>query len=127
MSIPNFKSITDYQEFVELFRVRWEVKLELLNLVRDDMFPGCHGWSSIPPSSLEVIDDITQSLLYDVDRQFKENHQDYRDEEDEMFIPRKSFKENVTEALLEANKKFWNQCDDTLKEWSEDAQKYYDK
>ena len=102
MSIPNFKSITDYQEFVELFRVRWEVKLELLNLVRDDMFPGCHGWSSIPPSSIEVINDIVSNLVYECERQFKENHQDYKDEEDEMFIPRKSFKENVTEALKEA-------------------------
>ena len=108
MTIPNFKSIDDYQHYVSIFRESWEVKLELLNLVRDDLFPEYKSWDQLQPQTLEVINDITQSLIYDVDRQFKENHQDYRDEEDEMFIPRKSFKENVTEALLEANQKFWN-------------------
>ena len=103
MTIPNFKSINDYQEFVELFRQRWEVKNELLNIVRDDMFPGCYGWQSLPPSTLETINDIVQSLLYDVEYTFKEQHPEYKNEEDEIFIPRRSFKEEVREALLEAN------------------------
>ena len=108
MTIPNFKSIDDYQEFVKLFRKRWEVKLELLNLVREDMFPGCHGWSSLPPSSLETINDITQSLLYDVEYTFCQEYPEYDKDRDDVFIPRRSFKEDVTEALLEANQKFWH-------------------
>ena len=107
MSIPNFKSIDDYQEFVDLFRERWEVKFELLNLVRADMYPG-YNWDTLQPSTLETINDITQSLLYDVEYTFKASHHEYKDEEDELFIPRRSFKEDVTEALLEANQKFWN-------------------
>jgi len=51
---------------------------------------------------MEVINDMVQSMLYDVDRQFKETHQDYKTEDDELFIPYRSFKENVTEALKEA-------------------------
>jgi len=101
MSIPNFKSIDDYKEFVNLFRERWEVKLELLNCVKDDMYPG-YKWDALQPKTLETINDITQSLLYDVEYTFKVSYPDYRDEEDELFIPRKSFKENVTEALKEA-------------------------
>ena len=107
MSIPNLKSIDHYQEFVELFRERWEVKNELLNLVRDDMFPGCYGWQSISPTTIETINDITQSLLYDVEWTFKDKHPEYKQDEDDIFIPRRSFKEDVTEALLEANQKFW--------------------
>ena len=101
MTIPNFKSIDDYQEFVNLFDDRWQVKLTLLNRVKDDMFPG-YGWQSLPPSSIETINDITQSLLYDVEYTFKASYPDYKDEEDELFIPRRTFKEDVLSALNEA-------------------------
>ena len=111
MTIPNFKSVQDCNEFIELFDDRWQVKFELLNRVRDDMYPG-HKWTSIPPSSLETINDITQSLLYDVEWTFKDKHPEYKNDDDEIFIPRRSFKEDVTEALLEANKKFWNSSND---------------
>jgi protein required for attachment to host cells len=40
--------------------------------------------------------------LYDVERQFKETHQDYKTDDDDIFIPYRSFKENVAEALKEA-------------------------
>ena len=65
------------------------------------MFPGFE-WHSLTPKTLEVINDIVNNLLYEVDRKFKETHQDYKTEEDEMFIPYRSFKENVSEALNEA-------------------------
>jgi len=45
---------------------------------------------------------MVQSMLYDVDRQFKETHQDYKTDEDDIFIPYRTFKENVAEALKEA-------------------------
>ena len=111
MTIPNFKSIDDYEEFVELFRKRWLVKFELLNRVKDDMFPG-YKWVTLTHNQLETINDITQSLLYDVEYTFKESHPDYKDEDDEIFIPRRTFKEDVTEALLEANQKFWNSANE---------------
>lgn len=101
MTIPNFKSIDDYQEFVNLFRERWEAKFELLNVVKDDMFPN-YKWVSLPPSSIETINDITQSLLYDVEYTFKAKYPEYKDEEDELFIPRRTFKEDIAEALKEA-------------------------
>ena len=106
MTIPNFKSQDDYQEFLNLFDDRWQVKLTLLNRVKDDMYPN-YKWESLPPSTLETINDITQSLLYDVEMDFEESHLDYK-RDDDIFIPRKTFKNDVTEALLEANKKFWN-------------------
>ena len=101
MTIPNFKSIDDYKEFVSLFDDRWQVKFELLNRVKDDMYPG-YKWQSLPPHSVETINDIVQSLLYDVEYTFKSKHPDYKDEDDEMFIPRRTFKEDLTLALKEA-------------------------
>ena len=111
MSIPNFKSINDYQEFVNLFDDRWQVKFELLNRVKDDMYPG-YNWDTLQPKTLETINDITQSLLYDVEWTFKDKRPEYKNDEDDIFIPRRSFKEDVTEALLEANQKFWNNANE---------------
>jgi len=59
---------------------------------------------------MEVINDMVQSMLYDVDRKFKETHQDYKTDDDEIFIPYKSFKENVAEAMKEALEKHDTWC-----------------
>jgi len=101
MSIPEFKSQDDWQEFLNIFDDQWQCKKALLDRVRDDMFPGCHGWSSLQPHTLEVINDIVNNLVYEVERQFKETHKDYADLDD-IFIPRHSLKETLAEALKEA-------------------------
>jgi hypothetical protein len=33
---------------------------------------------------------------------------------DDIFVPRGSFKQEVTEALLEANQKFWNKSNESF-------------
>jgi hypothetical protein len=101
MSIPNFKSNHDWEAFTQIFDSQWHCKRALLNRVKDDMFPG-YNWDQLQPQTLEVINDMVQNLLYDVDRQFKETHQDYKTDEDDIFIPYRTFKENVLEALNEA-------------------------
>ena len=107
MSIPNFKNKEDCDEFLKMFEDRLAVKVAMLNRVKGELYPGFE-WVSLPPSSLETINDITQSLLYDVEYTFKDNHPEYKTDDDEIFIPRRTFKEDVTAALLEANQKFWN-------------------
>ena len=101
MSIPNFKSNHDWEAFTSIFDSQWHCKRALLNRVKDDMFPG-YNWDQLQPQTMEVINDIVTNLLYDVDRKFKETHQDYKTEDDDLFIPYRSFKENVAEALKEA-------------------------
>ena len=101
MSIPNFKNKEDCDVFLKMFEDRLAVKVALLNRVKLDMFPG-YNWDQLQPQTLETINDIVTNLLYDVEREFKETHQDYKTEDDELFIPYRSFKENVTEALKEA-------------------------
>ena len=118
MTIPNFKSQEDWEEFTSLFDARWHCKKALLDRVKDDMYgrPGFTSpeWSSLPPHSVETINDIVQSLLYDVEYTFCQRYPEYDQDRDDVFIPRKSFKEDVTEALLEANQKFWNQSNDIV-------------
>ena len=114
MSIPNFKSQDDWQEFLNIFDDQWQCKKAMLDRVKDDLFPG-YKWVSLPPSSIEVINDIVSNLVYEVERQFKETHQDYKTSDDELFIPYRSFKENVLEALNEAltpyELQYKNECD----------------
>ena len=111
MSIPNFKNEEDWKQFQYMFDEYWSRKLELLNTVKNSLFPGFE-WVSLPPSSLETINDITQSLLYDVEYTFCQRYPEYDKDRDDVFIPRRSFKEDVTEALLEANQKFWNNANE---------------
>jgi len=101
MSIPHFKSNHDWEAFTQIFDSQWHCKKALLNRVKDDLFPNT-SWNGLTSGHMEVINDIVQNLLYDVDRKFKETHQDYKTDDDEMFIPYRSFKENVTEALESA-------------------------
>ena len=101
MTIPNFKSNHDWEAFTQIFDSQWHCKRALLNRVKDDLLPG-YNWDQLQPQTMEVINDIVTNLLYDVDRKFKETHQDYKTEDDELFIPYRSFKENVAEALKEA-------------------------
>ena len=97
MTIPNFKSNEDWETFTSMFDARWHCKKALLDRVKDDLFPG-YKWVSLPPSSIETINDIVQSLLYDVEMEFEEKYPEYK-RDDEIFIPRKSFKEECAEAL----------------------------
>ena len=99
MSIPNFKSQDDWQEFLNIFDDQWQCKRAMLNRVKNDLFPEYKSWDQLQPHTMEVINDIVSNLVYDVDRQFKETHQDYKTDDDDLFIPYRSFKENVTEAL----------------------------
>jgi len=101
MSIPHFKSQHDWEAFTQIFDSQWHCKKALLDRVKDDMFPNT-SWNGLTAKSIEIINDIVTNLLYDVDRKFKETHQDYKTEDDELFIPYRSFKENVTEALESA-------------------------
>ena len=65
------------------------------------MFPNT-SWNGLTAKSIEVINDIVTTLLYDVYVEFKSKHPEYKTEDDDIFIPYRSFKENVTDALKEA-------------------------
>ena len=121
MTIPNFKSVEDWADYEEIFINRWDAKKALLERVKDDLFPGLL-WRHLNATTLEVINDIVQTMLYDTDYDFEKLHPDYKKDEDDLFVPRKTLKDLVREAVI-----------DTIAlspknaVWSEDAQKYYTK
>jgi len=109
MSIPNFKSNHDWEAFTQIFDSQWHCKKALLDRVKDDMFPNT-SWNGLTSKSIEVINDIVSNLVYECERQFKETRPEYKTDDDELFIPYRSFKENVTEALKEALEKHDTWC-----------------
>ena len=113
MTIPNFKDPYDWEAFTMMFDARWHCKKALLDRVKDDIFPG-YTWENIQGKTLETINDIVQSLLYDTEFEFEQKHPEYKRDMDDIFIPRGSFKQEVTEALLEANQKFWNKSNESF-------------
>ena len=101
MTIPNFKTNEDWETFTSMFDARWHCKKALLDRVKDDMFPG-YSWDQIQGQTLEVINDIVQSLLYDAEFEFEQKYPEYKRDMDDIFIPRPSFRQEVTEALKDA-------------------------
>ena len=103
MSIPNFKSQHDWEDFTQVFDRQWLRKKALLDRVKDDLFPGySYKWDQLQPQTLEVINDIVSNLVYECERQFKETHPDYDTGDDDFFVPRHSVKDVLAEALNEA-------------------------
>ena len=119
MNIPSFKSQEHQEEYELLFAEKAVTYIKLMNVVKELMYGTGHGnYANLPGSCQEVLRDITSSLLYDTEYTFKASHPEYKTDDDELFIPRRSFKEDVEEALLAANQKFWNNSNDTLAEVS---------
>ena len=117
MNIPSFKSQEHQEEYELLFTEKAVQYVKLMNVVKELMYGTGHGnYANLPGSCQEVVRDITSSLLYDTEYTFKASHPEYKTDDDELFIPRRSFKEDVEEALLAANQKFWNQSNDIVAE-----------
>lgn len=102
MTIPNFKSVEDWQAYEEIFINRWDAKKALLERVRNDMYPDHPSWEFMPPKAIEVIETIVQTMLYDTDYDFEKLYTDYKKSEDDIFVPRSSVKEVINEAVKEA-------------------------
>ena len=109
MNIPTFKTTEHQEEYELLFAEKAVQYVKMMNVVKELMYGTGHGdYRNLPGTCQEVLRDITQSLLYDTEYTFKDKYPEYKSSDDELFIPRRSFKEDVEEALLAANKKFWN-------------------
>ena len=102
MTIPNFQSEDHQTEYELIFEQKATIYINMMNKVKDMMYGTGHGnYANLPGTCQEVIKDITQSLLYDVEVEFEKKFPEYK-RDDEIFIPYRSFKENVFEALNEA-------------------------
>ena len=111
MSIPNFQSEEHQQEFELLFAEKAVTYIKLMDVVKELMYGTGHGnYSNLPGTCLEVVQSIASTLMYDTEHVFKDAHPEYKTDDDDIFIPYKSFKENVSEAMKEALDKYDTWC-----------------
>jgi hypothetical protein len=102
MSIPNFQSEEHQAEFEALFDQKAQVYINMMNRVKEKMCGTNVTYNHLPGDLVEVIQSVASTLLYDAEYAFKDAHPEYKNGDDELFIPYRSFKQNVTEALNEA-------------------------
>jgi hypothetical protein len=112
MSILSFNNLEDKDEYLDLFTDKLVTYHMLLKQTKDEIIGESYQMHSLPGAVLEILNDITRSISSDVEWEFKDLHPEYKNSEDELFIPRRSFKEDVEEALLAANQKFWNNANE---------------
>jgi len=110
MSIPDFQSPEHQQEFEQLFEKKATTYINAMNKVKDMMYGPSTTYSNLPGACLEVVQSVASTLLYDVEYAFKAEHPEYKKDDDEIFIPYKSFKENVADAMKEALDKHDTWC-----------------
>ena len=102
MSIPQFQSEEHQQEFEALFEQKATTYIKMMDKVKNIMYGYSTTYANLPGACLEVVQSVASTLLYDAEYAFKDAHPEYKNGDDELFIPYKSFKQNVTEALNEA-------------------------
>ena len=102
MTIPFLNSAEHLDDFNEIFSINAANYVHLMTIVREHFYQGSvPGWENLDSRTIEVIRDITQSLIYGTETEFKVRHPEYRTTDDEIFIPYKSFKDHLSDALKE--------------------------
>jgi hypothetical protein len=99
--LPKFVTPEHEEEYYELFDIQLSTFSDLLDKVRETLYPG-YDFAHLTPKSLEVINDMTRSLTYDVNDRFEDKYPQYKEESD-IFVSRTNIKETMLEALKEFN------------------------
>ena len=101
--IPNFKNLDDESKFYDIFDEKLIQYKYVMDKVRELMFDGrgSGSYMNIPGSMLEVIYKITDKVLYDSVDQFKNLKPEYKDDFDNVFVPRNELRNTIKEAIVE--------------------------
>ena len=99
--IPAFVTPEHQEEYYELYDIQLETFADLLHKTRQRLFPGT-TFMGLDSRTIEVINDITRSLIYDVTDRFEDKHPNYKSEAD-VFLPTSKVREIINEAFSEHN------------------------
>jgi len=59
---------------------------------------------TVDGKTLQVLVDLTSTLTYETDSDFKDGHPEYKDDIDGMFFTRDQVKETIIDAIAESHK-----------------------
>ena len=86
--IPAFVTPEHQEEYYELYDIQLETFADLLHKTRQRLFPGT-TFMGLDSRTIEVLNDITRSLIYDVTDRFENKHPNYKSESDVFFSTNK--------------------------------------
>jgi len=104
--ISNFKSTDHETEYYKIYDEKVEQRYYMLQKVLQAFYNRSDyvRLETIDGRTLQVLVDLTSTLTYETDSDFKDVHPEYQDDIDGMFLTRDKVKETIIEAITESHK-----------------------
>ena len=104
--ISNFKSTDHETEYYKIYDQKVEQRYYMLQKVLQ-VFYKRNDYvclETIDGRTLQVLVDLTSTLTYETDSDFKDVHPEYQDDIDGMFLTKDKIKDTIIEAIAESHK-----------------------
>jgi len=103
--ISNFKSPDHETEYYKIFDDKVEQRCYMLQKVLQVFYNinAPINLATIDGKTLQVLVDLTSTLTYETESDFKDVYPEYQDDIDGMFLTRDKVKETIIEAITETN------------------------
>jgi len=104
--ISNFKSTDHETEYYKIYDQKVDQRYYMLQKVLQVFYKrNDHVFlETIDGRTLQVFVDLTSTLTYEADSDFKDVHPEYQDDIDGMFFTRDKVKETIIDAIVESQK-----------------------
>jgi len=104
--ISNFKSPDHETEYYKIFNEKVEQRYYMLQQVLQAFYNKSDyvRLETIDSRTLQVLVDLTSTLTYETDSDFKDVHPEYQDDIDSMFLTKDKIKDTIIEAIAESHK-----------------------
>ena len=103
MNIPHFKTEDDRREYFAIYNRQLDMYARLFENTLKRLFGPDYKTDTVTAPSLETIDSITRSLLYDVEREFCEGNPEYKSGDDDIFLTKRNIREIVEQVMEDLN------------------------
>ena len=103
MNIPNFKTEDDRREYSAIYNRQLDMYARLFETTLKRLFGPDYKADTVTAPSLETVDSITRSLLYDVEREFCEGNPEYKSEDDDIFLSTRNIEKIVKQVMEDLN------------------------
>jgi hypothetical protein len=104
--ISNFKSPDHETEYYKIYDQKVDQRYYMLQRVLQVFYNRSDyvRLETVDGRTLQVLVDLTSTLTYETDSDFKDVHPEYQDDIDGMFLTRDKVKETIIDAIAEAHK-----------------------
>jgi hypothetical protein len=99
MNIPNFKTEDDRREYFTIYNRQLDMYAQLFETTIKRLFGPEYKPDLISAPSLEIVDSITRSILYEVESEFCDGNPEYKSEKEDIFMTRRNIQDLVKQVM----------------------------